>query len=79
VIVVDVLSFSTCVDVAVSRAASIFPYPWKDAAAGQFATRHQAELAGARGRARYSLSPVSFVDAPAGLRCVLPSPNGAAL
>ena len=24
----------------------------------------------------HSLSPASFVDAPAGLRCVLPSPNG---
>lgn len=33
----------------------------------------------ARETSRYSLSPSSFADAPAGLRCVLPSPNGAAL
>lgn len=79
VIVVDVLSFSTCVDVATARGASILPFPAKDAAAEDFARRHGAELAGARGRACRSLSPASFLDAPAGLRCVLPSPNGAAL
>ena len=33
----------------------------------------------ARRRSRYSLAPASYVDAPAGLRVVLPSPNGARL
>jgi len=79
VIVVDVLSFSTCVDIAVSRGAAVLPYEWKDGSAGTFAERQRAELAGPRQSSRYSLSPASFVDAPAGLRCVLPSPNGAAL
>jgi 2-phosphosulfolactate phosphatase len=79
VIVVDVLSFSTCVDIAVSRGASILPYPWKDSTANAFALAEQAELAGRRGEARYSLSPASFLTAPAGLRCVVPSPNGAVL
>src|SRR5687767_8455675 len=79
IIVVDVLSFSTCVDVAVERGATILPYPWKDASAAEFAAAHDAELAGARGNARYSLSPESFLDADAQLRCVLPSPNGAAV
>jgi 2-phosphosulfolactate phosphatase len=78
-IVVDVLSFSTCVDVAASRGAIILPYQSGDAAGEAFARVHHAELAGLRGVARYSLSPGSFLDAPSGLRCVLPSPNGAAL
>jgi 2-phosphosulfolactate phosphatase len=76
-IVVDVFSFTTCVDVAVSRGASIFPYAWNDASAADFARAQRAELAGKRRRIRYSLAPESYLDAPEGLRCVLPSPNGA--
>ena len=79
VIVVDVLSFSTCVDIAVARGGAIVPYAWNDASAAVFADLHGAEVAGSRGNSRYSLSPASFVDAPAGLRCVLPSPNGGAV
>lgn len=76
-IVIDVFSFTTCVDVAVSRGAAILPYPWNDPSAAEFARRHDAELAGRRRQTRYSLAPGSYLDAPAGLRCVLPSPNGA--
>jgi 2-phosphosulfolactate phosphatase len=76
-IVVDVLSFTTCVDVAVSRGAAILPYAWADPSAAAFAATHGAELAGKRRLTRYSLAPASFLDAPADLRCVLPSPNGA--
>jgi 2-phosphosulfolactate phosphatase len=79
VIVVDVLSFSTCVDIAVSRGAVVLPYEWKNESSTAFAGQQRAELAGPRETSRYSLSPSSFADAPAGLRCVLPSPNGAAL
>lgn len=79
VIVVDVLSFSTCVDVAIGRGATILPFRWKDASAADFASVHGADIAGPRGAARYSLSPASFLSAPAGLRCVLPSPNGATI
>jgi 2-phosphosulfolactate phosphatase len=78
-IIVDVLSFSTCVDVAVARGVAVLPFAWRSPAAEEFARAQNAELAGARGAARYSLSPASFADAPRGLRCVLPSPNGAAL
>jgi 2-phosphosulfolactate phosphatase len=83
VIVVDVLSFMTCVDIAVSRGAAILPHPWiqphpwQAPEAIEFARAHQAELAGKRRHARYSLAPESYLDAPPGLRCVLPSPNGA--
>jgi 2-phosphosulfolactate phosphatase len=77
IIVVDVFSFTTCVDVAVSRGASILPYAWNDASAAGFASAQGAELAGKRRLSRYSLAPGSYLDAPDGLRCVLPSPNGA--
>ncbi len=76
-IVVDVFSFTTCVDVAVSRHAAILPLPWNDPRAEEFARTHGAELAGRRRQARYSLAPESYLDVPSGLRCVLPSPNGA--
>jgi 2-phosphosulfolactate phosphatase len=77
VIVIDVFSFTTCVDVAVSRGAAILPYPWDDPSAAAFASAQAAELAGKRRQARYSLAPESYLEAPADLRCVLPSPNGA--
>jgi 2-phosphosulfolactate phosphatase len=77
VIVVDVLSFTTCVDVAVSRGGAILPYTWADPSAEDFARTHGAELAGRRRVARYSLSASSFLDVQPGFRCVLPSPNGA--
>src|SRR5262245_37585335 len=80
IVVVDVFSFGTCVDVAVSRGVTMIPYGWNgwdDPAAAEFARVHGAELAGKRRRSRYSLAPKSYLEAPAGLRCVLPSPNGA--
>ncbi len=81
VIIVDVLSFTTCVDVAVSRGAAVLPYRWKDDSAGEFARRHSAELAGVRGDPahRFSLSPVSLEKLGPGDRIVLPSPNGSTL
>jgi 2-phosphosulfolactate phosphatase len=78
-IIIDVLSFSTCVDVAVSRGIAILPFAARGASGEAFARERQAELAGPRGAGRYSLSPASFLEAPAGTRCVLPSPNGATL
>jgi 2-phosphosulfolactate phosphatase len=76
-IVVDVFSFTTCVDIAVSRGAAILPYAWADPTAADFAKAHGAELAGKRRHFRYSLAPACYLDAEPGLRCVLPSPNGA--
>lgn len=78
VVIVDVLSFSTCVEIAVSRGASVFPYRWHDESASAFAQSLQAELATKRGSG-YSLSPASLCALPAGTRLVLPSPNGATL
>jgi 2-phosphosulfolactate phosphatase len=78
-IIVDVLSFSTCVDVAAGVGVAILPYDARSGAAEAFARDKQAELAGPRGVSRYSLSPASFLGSVPGGRCVLPSPNGAAL
>ena len=78
-VVVDVLSFTTCVSVAVDRGAMVFPYPQRDAAAGEFAAHHQALLAGPRGSEGLSLSPGSLRAARTLDRVVLPSPNGSAI
>lgn len=80
VVIVDVLSFATCVDVAVARGAVVYPYHRRDDSAAAFASRQGALLAGARDAAHgYALSPVSLRGIPRGTRLVLPSPNGATL
>lgn len=78
-VVVDVLSFTTCVSVAVDRGAAVFPYPMRDAAASEFAAHRHAALAGPRGGEGLSLSPASLRHAPHLERVVLPSPNGSTL
>lgn len=79
-IIVDVLSFSTCVDIAVSNGASVLPYRFKDESAKEFAAFNDAVLAVHRTeRGPFSLSPVSMFNTTPGLRIVLPSPNGSTL
>ncbi|MEW5861579.1 MAG: 2-phosphosulfolactate phosphatase [Cyanobacteriota bacterium] len=80
IIIVDILSFSTCIEIANSLGAIVFPYEWKNESAQEFAKSVNAELAGRRGgNSRYSLSPLSLSDIPKGTRLVLPSPNGSTL
>lgn len=81
VVVVDVMSFSTCVDVAVARGAQVLPYAWRDAGAQAYARERGAELASIDRRLAqgWSLSPSSLAGVPAGLKLVLPSPNGSAI
>lgn len=83
IIIVDILSFSTCVEIATSRGAIVFPYQWKDETAEKFAASVHAELAVPRTEQRvaspYSLSPQSLNQVPQGTRLVLPSPNGSTL
>ena len=79
VIVVDVLSFTTAVSVAVSQGGMVFPYKWKDDSRITFAEEKGAILAGPRGKGTYSLSPASLAVVRSGQRIVLPSPNGATI
>jgi len=80
VVIVDVLSFSTAVDIAVSNGAGVLPYRWKDDSAGRFAAAEGALLASQRGtKGAYTLSPASLRSIPAGSLLVLPSPNGSTL
>jgi 2-phosphosulfolactate phosphatase len=78
IIIVDVLSFSTCVEIATNNGAIVYPYRWKDEAKA-YAESLQAELAGKRKSGKYSLSPASLRNIPSGTKLVLPSPNGATL
>jgi 2-phosphosulfolactate phosphatase len=81
-VIVDVLSFSTCVDVAVGRGATVYPYRWQDESAAGFASSVSALLASPMREYRegvYTLAPSSLVNIPEGTRLVLPSPNGSTL
>lgn len=79
-VIIDVLSFSTCVDIALSKNAVIFPYRFKDDSAIQYAKINNAILASFnRSKDSYSLSPASLKNINKGTRIVLPSPNGSEL
>lgn len=80
VIIVDVLSFTTCVDIAVGRGATVFPYGFHNDSARTYAVAVGALLADhRRSSTGYTLSPASLLAIPAGTRIVLPSPNGSTL
>lgn len=79
IVIVDVLSFSTAVDVAVSAGATVRPSPWRergDARPGEVAAvaRHLRDR-----EHPWTLSPSTLAAIRSGTRLVLPSPNGAAL
>ncbi len=81
VVIVDVLSFSTCVDIAVGKGAIVYPYRWKDESAVTYAQSLDAVLANfdRESDVGYSLAPTSLIDIAQGTRLVLPSPNGSTL
>jgi 2-phosphosulfolactate phosphatase len=91
-VVIDVLSFTTCVSVAADAGITVHPYRWNDDSAGAHAERLGATLAMARSQARatasgdpahsrapISLSPKSIRDASGVTDLVLPSPNGSTI
>jgi 2-phosphosulfolactate phosphatase len=81
VVIVDVLSFTTSVDIVVANGGFVIPYHGEAGALEAFAyrigaisaskTRHKAGA--------YSLAPSSLVSIPPGTRLVLPSLNGSRL
>jgi 2-phosphosulfolactate phosphatase len=88
-VVVDVLSFTTTLSVAMDIGAEVYPFEWGDEAAREFAARHDAVLAVGRFEARRAVAGPAVSLSPASLRAggessvpariVLPSPNGSAL
>jgi 2-phosphosulfolactate phosphatase len=85
-VVVDVLSFSTAVTVAVERGMQVFPFRWNDRRAAEFARVHDATLAVGRLEstktqvgAAPSLSPAGLLTGRFTPRIVLPSPNGSSI
>lgn len=85
-VVVDVLSFTTTLTVALERGILVHPYPWAEADAASYAEERAAVLATGRRAGlqsgALSLSPRSFDQAAAvaGVeRVVLPSPNGSSI
>jgi 2-phosphosulfolactate phosphatase len=82
VVIVDVLSFTTCVEIAAGKGALVYPYRSRDHSATAYARSRNALMANATREFEgggYSLSPSSLVDIPAGTALVLPSPNGSTL
>lgn len=82
-VVVDVLSFTTSVTVAVESGTRVHPHAWRDESAARFAEQVGARLAVGRRKATptspWSLSPAALRQAPPVPRLVLPSPNGSAI
>lgn len=80
-IIVDVLSFTTCVDIAIGRGGMVYPYQGTAEALPEFAASHEA-LYATHGRASqngFSLAPSSLISMTRGTKLVLPSPNGSKL
>ena len=83
IVIVDVLRFTTAVDVACGRGAAVTPWPVDDEGAAEEASRRGAVLVGGSMRggdtSQPSLSPVSLRNLQPTDHVLLPSPNGATL
>lgn len=80
IVIVDVLSFSTAVDIALSRGAIVYPYKFTDETAILYSKQVDAVLASSRRSLdKLSLSPSSLLKIEFGTKLVLPSPNGSEL
>lgn len=83
-IIVDTLSFSTCVSIACSKGALLFPSNLDREGIAKLAEKEKARVAVKRsqwtkGNDQVCLSPQSMTILRKGDRIILPSPNGATL
>ena len=85
-VVVDVMSFTTTLCVAVERGMTVLPFRWRDERAAAYAEERSATLAVGRLEARalpagtgVSLSPAAMARVSGVDRIVLPSPNGSSI
>lgn len=81
-VVIDVLSFTTTLTVALDGGTTVLPYRWNDSNAAYYARKHDAVLAVGRstaGAGQISLSPATLRTARPPERLVLPSPNGSTI
>ncbi|MEQ8673459.1 MAG: 2-phosphosulfolactate phosphatase [Aggregatilineales bacterium] len=76
-VIVDVMSFSSCVSIATGRGAVVYPFASLDQVAHAFATSQNAILATRENG--LLLSPSALMTLEADTRLVLPSPNGSTL
>ena len=85
-VVIDVMSFTTTLCVAVERGMTVLPFRWRDERAAAYAEERSATLAVGRLEARalpegagVSLSPAAMARVSGVDRIVLPSPNGSSI
>lgn len=81
-VIIDVLSFTTTLSVALDSGIAVLPYRWNDGSAQQYAEAAGAVLAVPRSKAtsgQISLSPNTIRPTLAPERLVLPSPNGSTI
>ncbi|MEM7373286.1 MAG: 2-phosphosulfolactate phosphatase [Bacteroidota bacterium] len=81
IVIIDVLSFTSCVEIALTNGGKVYPYRWKDASAEIYAQQKGIPLARKREVSGngFSLSPSSMTNIQSGQGIVLPSPNGSTL
>ena len=80
IVIVDVLSFSTCVDIAVSRGGAVYPFAGRGETAAAYARSIGALLIEMHPQDHaFTFSPTSLLGMPRGTPIVLPSPNGSTL
>lgn len=78
-VVVDVLSFSTALTIAIERGAKVWPHTGGESAR-KLAREIEAVLAGSRSSHEgLTLSPASLLELEPDSRLVLPSPNGSSI
>ncbi|MDN4172117.1 2-phosphosulfolactate phosphatase [Nocardioides sp. SOB77] len=87
-VVVDLLSFTTTLGIAVERGTTVLPFRWRDERAEAYAAAQDAVLAVGRLEARSlpagaapvpTLSPAAMTRVAGVPRLVLPSPNGSTI